>query len=201
LHASIVLCVARLTAARGQGRPGKTSSIVELLRVVASLPESVLCVLVGDGPGRAEILEERAKLSLEDRVLLAGAVSNREIATYHAASDVFAYPYDMDRPSMAVMEAQASGRPVVRLRSPSAELAVEEGRTGLLANDMDEFRTHLRDLLMEHSRSEQMGDAARAYIGRAHSVEIRVDQILRLLSAPSTDHATKHRGNVPATGR
>jgi glycosyltransferase involved in cell wall biosynthesis len=182
--AAVVLCVARFTGPARLGRPGKTASILELLRVVKTLSESVVCVLVGDGPGRTAIEEERARLGLGSRVLITGHVPNRDIPVYHAASDVFAYPYDLDRPSMAVMEAQANGRPAVRMRSPSAELAVEEGRTGLLADDIDEFRTHLEQLLTDRARCEAMGEAAREYIARAHSVDVRVRQIITLLSQP-----------------
>jgi glycosyltransferase involved in cell wall biosynthesis len=81
------------------------------------------------------------------------------------------------------MEAQYCGRPVVTLRTRSAEITVQDGRTGLLANDLDEFRAHLATLCGDPSRCDAMGAAARAYIATTHSIETRLGQIEELLIA------------------
>jgi glycosyltransferase involved in cell wall biosynthesis len=148
---------------------------------MAAVPEDALCVVVGDGEGRPEVEAERARLGLEERVRLTGAVPNRDVHTYDAAGDVFAYPYDLDRPWLAGLEAQASGRPVVTMRTGSAEATVDDGRTGLLAADLDEFRARLAELLADRERCRAMGRAARAYVASHHSLEVRVRQLESLL--------------------
>jgi glycosyltransferase involved in cell wall biosynthesis len=177
LDVPVVVCVSRFSGAKRDGRPGKTAGVLELIRSMAEVPPSALCVIVGDGEGRPEIEAERARLGLGERVRLAGAVPNREIHPYYAASDVFAYPYDLDRPWLSGLEAQASRRPVVMMRTPSAEATVDHGRTGLLARNVDEFRAHLAELLRDRERCERMGRAAREYVARHHSLEVRVRQL------------------------
>lgn len=182
-HAPVVVCVSRLTGPKGDGRPGKTEGVLELLRTMATLPSAVVCVVVGDGRGRREIEVARAELGLDDRVRLVGAVPNEEVPVYYAAADVFAYPYELDRPWMAALEAQACGRPVVTMRTGSAEWTVEDGSTGLLADHAEEFRAQLAALVRDRTRCRKMGDAARAYVAARHSLEVRVRELEHMLAA------------------
>jgi glycosyltransferase involved in cell wall biosynthesis len=181
LDVAVVVCVSRFRGAKADGRPGKTEGVLELLRSMAEVREDAICVIVGDGEGRPQVEAERARLRLSERVRLAGAVPNRDIHTYYAAADVFAYPYDLDRPWLSALEAQASGRPVVTMRTRSAETTVEDGRTGLLARDLDEFRARLEELLGDRERCEGMGRAAREYVARHHSLEVRLAQLESML--------------------
>jgi glycosyltransferase involved in cell wall biosynthesis len=181
LDVPVVVCVSRFSGPKGDGRPGKTEGVLELVRSLPEVPKDALCVIVGDGQGRAEIEAERARLGLVERVRLTGAVPNNDIHTYYAASDVFAYPYDLDRPWLSGLEAQSSGRPVVTMRTGSAEATVDDGRTGLLAGDIAEFRAQLAELLGNRERCESMGEAARDYVAKHHSLEVRVRQLESML--------------------
>jgi glycosyltransferase involved in cell wall biosynthesis len=177
--APVVLCVSRLTLRRKDGRPGKTEMILDLLAAVSALPPEVLLVVVGDGPGRQQLEKQVARLGLGARVRLTGSVP--DVKVFYAACDVFGYPYGLDRPWVAVLEAQASARPAVSMRTDSAQLTVDDGRTGLLAKNLDDFREHLAALAGDRVRCEVMGRAARQYIAQTHSTEVRVKQIERLL--------------------
>lgn len=177
LDVPVVVCVSRFTGRRTDGRPGKTEGVLELIRTMAAIPQNAVCVVVGDGEGRAEIEAERSRLGLGERVRLTGAVPNRDIHMCYAAADVFAYPYDLDRPWLSALEAQASGRPVVAMRTGSGEATVYDGHTGLLAGDVAEFRARLAELVGNRVRCEAMGRAAREYVERTHSMQVRASQI------------------------
>ena len=181
LDVPVVVCVSRFSGTKKDGRPGKTEGVLQLVRSFAEVPEQALCVIVGDGEGRPEVEAERARLGLEKRVRLMGAVPNSDIHEYYAASDVFAYPYDLDRPWLSGLEAQASGRPVVTMRTGSAQATVDEGRTGLLAENVEEFRVRLAELLGDRARCKAMGQAARRYVASHHSLEVRTRQLESLL--------------------
>jgi phosphatidylinositol alpha-1,6-mannosyltransferase len=176
----VILCVSRFTSGK-DGRPGKTDMIVHLLAAVAPLPSNVVLVVVGDGHGRRRLEDEAAKLSPEGRVRFAGFVEHEHLIWYYAACDFFAFPDLRDFPRLAILEAQASGRPVVTMHTDSAELTVEACRTGLLAKTLDEFQTHVASLARDKARCQQMGQAGREYIAKFHSIEIRVRQMEELL--------------------
>ena len=95
--------------------------------------------------------------------------------------DFYAYPALTDRTFITILEAQACGRPVVTMQTRSAELTVDAGRTGLLVKDLEEFQAHIAALASDRARCESMGRAAREYIAKFHSIEIRVRQFEDLL--------------------
>jgi glycosyltransferase involved in cell wall biosynthesis len=111
-----------------------------------------------------------------------GAVQHDEVKWFYAACDLFVYPAVTDRILNVVLEAQACGRAIVGLRTPSMEVTVDDPRTGLLAKDVDEFRDQLAMLLRKPAVRESMGQAARRYIDRFHSIEGRVRQIEDMLA-------------------
>jgi glycosyltransferase involved in cell wall biosynthesis len=182
--APIVLCVSRLTQPRNGQVPYKTEAVVELLRALAQLPSDILLVVVGDGPGRAMVEDTTAALGMVGRVQLVGTVRHTDVRRFYAACDFFAYPCLVDRPWVAVLEAQSCGRPVVTMQTRSAEVTVEHGHTALLAKDMQDFKAHMAALASDRERCDEMGRSAREYIAKTHSFAVRVEQIEGFLREP-----------------
>jgi glycosyltransferase involved in cell wall biosynthesis len=181
LDAPIILSVSRLPPPRADGRPWKTEMVLELLAAGASLPPKAVLVHVGDGPGRERVENAARELGLDERVRLAGAVEHRDAVWYFAACDFLALPDLRDFPWLAILEAQSCGRPVVTTSTRSAEMTVEAGRTGLLSRDLNEFQTHIAALARDRARCRAMGEAAREYVERTHSMDVRLRQIEELL--------------------
>ena len=173
----VILSVSRFTGSKTEPTQRKTEMILNVLAASDVLPRDARLVIVGDGPGRPLVESEVASLGLQGRVRLAGAVPHDQLFYYYAACDVYAYPLDLDIPRLSIMEAQGCGRPVVAMRSDSAELTVDDGCTGLLANNLEEFRQALGALAGDRPRREAMGLAARDYVARFHSIEVRASQI------------------------
>ena len=163
-EAPVVLSVSRLPEPRADGRPWKTEMVLELLEAAPRLPEEAVLVHVGDGPGRERVEAKADQLGLNGRLRLAGAVGHEEAVWYFAACDFFAFPDLRDFPWLAVLEAQACGRP-----------------TGLLAGDREELTAHLLALARDRGRCRGMGAAAREYHERTHSFDVRLGQIEELL--------------------
>ena len=160
---------------------GKTQMVLDLLSVAASLPANTLIVVGGDGPGRPRIETEVERLGLREQVRLVGEVKRTDVTSFFAACDVYAQPHPLDGPWLSVLEAQACGRPVVTMRTRSGELTVDAGRTGLLAETLEEFGGQLAMLVGDRARCANMGSAARQFITDFHSMDVRVRQIEELL--------------------
>jgi glycosyltransferase involved in cell wall biosynthesis len=164
---------------------GKTKMVLDLLSMAPSLPADALIVVGGEGPGRPRIETEVDRLGLHDRVRLVGEVKRSDITSFFAACDVYAQPHQLDGPWLSVLEAQACGRPVVTMRTRSGELTVDAGRTGLLAETLEEFGTQLATLARDRARCATMGRAARQFIVDFHSMDVRVRQVEELLDSKS----------------
>ena len=100
-------------------------------------PTSTLRI-IGDGPERGRLMTRIAALDLGGRVDLVGARTHATLPAEYAAADVVVVPSvvdasgDRDGLPNVVLEAMASGRPVVGTRVGAIEAAVKHGVTGLL---------------------------------------------------------------------
>jgi glycosyltransferase involved in cell wall biosynthesis len=81
-----------------------------------------------------------------------------------AASDIFAFPGEIDSYGYAILEAMAAGLPVVASRQGAVPELVEDGVTGLIVppHDDDAFARALQSLVAEPARARALGAAGRA---------------------------------------
>lgn len=144
-----LLCVASLTDYKGH------RYLLDALRVLTNSGRSVRCTLVGDGPLR-EALEAQARdLGLQDVLVFAGRRTAPQVHDHLRACDVFVLPSivtsdgKMEGIPVALMEALASGRPVVTSELSGIPELVEHERTGLLVppGDASALATGLDRLL------------------------------------------------------
>jgi len=104
--------------------------VPQLVEALRALPGSTRLVLVGEGPLRPQL--ERAARELGDRLVLAGTRPLAEVARYLAACDVMTLPSFAEGTPNVVLEALASGRPVVATEVGGIPDVITQGRTGLL---------------------------------------------------------------------
>jgi glycosyltransferase involved in cell wall biosynthesis len=97
-----------------------------LARVAAERPD-VRFLFVGDGPARGEV--ER---TLGPRARFVGYQSGEDLADHYAAADLFAFTSLTETFGNVVLEALASGLPVVALRAGGIGDIVQSGVTGVL---------------------------------------------------------------------
>jgi glycosyltransferase involved in cell wall biosynthesis len=87
-----------------------------------------------------------------------------DICKVFASSDIFLFPSTADTLGLVVLEAQASGLPVVVMDQGGPMEVMEDGKTGFVckANIMDDFVEKVSRLIMSSEMRKRMGLAARA---------------------------------------
>jgi glycosyltransferase involved in cell wall biosynthesis len=90
--------------------------------------------IVGDGSQRANLEKLVAELNLTDRVTFHGRVEHSKIQNYYDQYDIFLNASNADNFPGVILEAFASGLPVVSTRAGGIPYMVEEGVTGLLVD-------------------------------------------------------------------
>ena len=128
--------------------------------VRAAVPTARL-YLLGDGALREELEGLAATLGVGDAVTFAGW--RGDTADWYAAADVVVNSSDNEGTPLALIEAAASGRPVVGTRVGGVADVVDDGRTGILVDrqDLDGLAGALIRLAQRPGDRRLMGEAAR----------------------------------------
>lgn len=118
-----------LFVGRLEPRKGLDVLIRAFLRLRASRPRVRLCV-VGDGPERARC-QELIPPSIRPDALFVGSVAAAELPRYHASADVLVAPATGGESfGIVLLEAMASGLPVVASDIPGYRTVMTDGRQG-----------------------------------------------------------------------
>ena len=128
-------------------------------------------IVVGDGPSRAE-LEKRCP-----RAVFMGAMPHDEIPEVLASADLFICPSETCSTNHAVIEAQASGLPVLVMEGGSAPERISPS-SGVVCRSTVDLIVETAGLIRNDVRRKAMGRAA-----REHAVLQRVDAALAPLQA------------------
>jgi glycosyltransferase involved in cell wall biosynthesis len=142
-------------------------------------------ILVGDGPERPAV--EAAFAPLRERVVFAGLKAPEEIARFHAAADLFAWPAVNEAYGMAILEAEAAGLPIVAGKVGGVAEIVADGQTGLLApaDDPAGFADRVARLLQDAALRRRLGRGAARMAAERHgfaAAVTRLDAIVRPLA-------------------
>lgn len=119
-------------------------------------------VVVGDGPYLEEMKEALSGLP----VLFTGVLTGDDLAEAFASSDIFVFPSTTDTFGNVVLEAQASGIPVIITDQGGPKENIIAGKTGYIipANRPEQFTKILLHLADNPSMIRQMGTNARKYM-------------------------------------
>ena len=103
----VVLSVARLVPLKN------LKLLLDAVAVVRARVPNVHAVIVGDGPEATALRRHAQRLDLHDAVTFVGRVAHPETPPYYRTADVFALSSSFDNSPNAILEAMASGLPVV----------------------------------------------------------------------------------------
>ncbi|MBK4734278.1 TIGR03088 family PEP-CTERM/XrtA system glycosyltransferase [Noviherbaspirillum pedocola] len=148
------------------------------------LPQRALrLVIVGNGPLFEPLKQQVADANLQDAVWLAG--SRTDIPELMRDFDVFALPSIAEGTPVTILEAMATGLPVVASKVGGIPEVVDEGATGLLVPPSD--ARSLAEALAVYARDPALaarhGAAGRQRVERSNSIAAMVSGYARLYDA------------------
>jgi len=151
-------------------------------RVLQRFPDARFDCL-GAGPERARLIAYAARAGVAHAVRFLG--HQDDVADRLARADIFALPSRSEAFPNAVLEAMATGLPIVASAVGGILELIDEGRTGLLtpAGDPASLADHLMELMADPPRANALGAAARADAHAHYSFERMVSAFESLYDA------------------
>lgn len=128
------------------GRLGREKSVDVLLRYWAKKvkrEDNMKLFIIGGGPSEEELRELASELGIEDMVVFTGKVAHDELPPYYAACDLYITASLSDTNSISMLEAMATGLPVLHRYDPLNEGQVRDGINGYIYHDADEMYHYL----------------------------------------------------------
>lgn len=138
-------------------------NLFEAFQLVKSkIPDAVLLLVAPKDSGKVDTLDKSIihKYGIENDVILFGYESEiTDMETIYPLMDVFVLPSFREGFPYSIMEASASGRPIVATDIRGCREAVEDGTTGILVplNDYKTLAEALIYLLNNPQKAKEMG--------------------------------------------
>lgn len=136
---TVLLTVGRLASSeRGKGH----DRVIAALPALAAVRDDIAYLIVGDGDDRPRLEAQAQAADVADRVVFTGAVSDAELPDYYRLADLFIMPSAQEGFGIVLLEAAASGLPIVAGNGDGSADALADGALGRLIdpNDADSLR-------------------------------------------------------------
>lgn len=150
--------------------------------------------IVGEGPARHSLERMVAKEGLEAYVRFFGRMSTEELSARYRSADAFITASAMETQGIVLLEAMASGLPIVGVRKYAIPDLVEEGANGFLAEpyDSNALAKAIWRLIENRSKIKQLGDASYRKV-KGHRLELWMGKLERIYRAMSSSSSSSGR--------
>ena len=185
----VVGTVGRMFTVKAQ--PLLARAFVGALALAPALRDRLRLVLVGDGPLRAEALAVLQQAGVADLAWMPGERS--DVADVMRSLDCFVLPSLAEGISNTILEAMASGLPVIATEvGGNGDLVVSE--TGLLVpvGDVQALAQSLVDMATDSARAKALGQAGRRRVEQRFSLPAMVgayEELYRRLLDERSSHS------------
>jgi Glycosyltransferase len=176
----LVVAVGRLIDKKG------FADLIQACRLLVDCRKSFRCQIFGEGPLEEKLRRQSEELKLQNCVELPGPRPQHEIRKYLAAGTVFVLPSvidpegGMDNLPTVIMEAMATGLPVISTAIGGIPEMVIDNETGLLvsAGDADGLADAIEKVIVDLSLARRLGENGYRRTVQLFSIEKNVRELL-----------------------
>jgi len=185
----LIVAIGRLIAKKG------FADLIRACGLLAESGKSFQCEIIGEGPLESELRAQIDQLNLQDRVALSGAKPQREVRRRLAGASVFVLPSvvdahgGMDNLPTVIMEAMATGLPVISTDVAGIPEMVVQNETGFLVRPGDAvaLADAIKKVINDRSLAQKLGEAGYERAQELFSIEKNVRDLCAVINAGSGD--------------
>jgi len=122
--------------------------------------------IVGDGPYRPQLFQLAKRLDIEEEIIFVGKVPNEQVKNYCKAADLFLFASLSETQGIVLLEAMATGTPVLAVNASGVCDVVVNGKNGYMTYMSEiEYGNRLDALLKQNRTYMEQGaiETARKY--------------------------------------
>ncbi|MFL6500603.1 MAG: glycosyltransferase family 4 protein [Candidatus Udaeobacter sp.] len=180
----LIIAVGRLIPKKG------FSDLIRACALLAERRKAFRCEIIGEGPLKDELRRQIDELCLGNNVELTGAKPQTQLRRRLAASNVFALPSvidpdgGMDNLPTVIMEAMATGLPVVSTNIGGIPEMVVENETGFLVQpgDAAAMADAIEKVINDSSSAARLGQSGYERARTLFSIDKNVRELCALLT-------------------
>ena len=179
------------------GRLGPEKNLDFLIHAFAGAAEAIQnahLLVIGGGPEEQALKQAAAQTGAASRIHFTGMLPYHELPRYLSMADIFVTTSVTEVHPLSVVEAMASGLPVLGIHSVGVSDTVEDGVTGLLSSlDQAAFASQLTRLCMDSQLRLRLGTAARK-VSEKYAIEHTTQVLLKRYERLLSEFAPHRRG-------
>lgn len=148
-------------------------------RLLRRWPDAPDLLLAGATPPPSGAWRQAERSGIADRIRFVGPLGTDELAALYRHASLLVLPSDEEGLGIVLLEAMASGLPVVSTDSGGPRAVVVEGETGLLCSvgDAEALAAAMMRLLADQKLRHRMGERARQHVIE-HFSEVRAGALI-----------------------
>lgn len=127
----------------------RTDILVRAFNIVTENYKEVLLIIAGDGPCREKLIELTKELKLSENILFTGYIEREKVPLWMASADLFALSSESEGTPVTVLEALATGVPIVATDVGGLRDIIDSEKIGRLVKvgDPDSFAVAILDMV------------------------------------------------------
>jgi glycosyltransferase involved in cell wall biosynthesis len=170
-----VLFVGRLIPRKG------LPFLIEAAKHIVKEFKETIFVIVGNGPLKNHLQAYLEEINLSSNFVFLGDVNENVLPAIYNCADVLALPSIQEGQGIALLEAQATAKPVVAFDVGGVHEAMLDKETGLLVKpDSRELANAILKLLANWSLREKMGSKGREFVSDNFSWDVCAQRMLQV---------------------
>jgi glycosyltransferase involved in cell wall biosynthesis len=152
------------------------------MHLVCELIPDVHLLIAGKGRDKDRLEHLINELGLRKNITLCGFISEEDKASFYAAGDIFALHTLFEGLGIVILEASATGLPIITTDAGGTRDVVIQGETGYLLpiGDAPAFANQIISTLSDTKRLQEMGQAAREFAVREFDEYVIAERYLNL---------------------
>ncbi len=156
--------------------------LVDAAKKIVKEQPGATFLIVGEGPLKQQITAALEAENLSGNFKFLGTLNDDALKAVYACADVFVLPSIQEGQGIVLLEAQASGKPIVAFDIGGVNEAVRNNETGLLVErgNTDELANALQRLLSDEALREKMGANGRKFVSENFTWDICAQKMLKV---------------------